>query len=82
MQRLIADHPAPLHGNVALWRDESHRLLPATYPDTVDNLLPIVSETFNRQAHAIADRRIVDAGYRLGWLLETSISARVPRETQ
>ena len=82
VQRVIADHPAPLHGNVALWRDESHRLLPATYPDTVDNLLPIVSETFNRQAHAIADRRIVDAGYRLGWLLETSISARVPRETQ
>jgi hypothetical protein len=82
VQRLSADHPAPLHGDVALWRDESHRLLPATYPDTVGNLLPVVSETFNRQAHAIADRRIVDAGYRLGWLLETSISARVSRETQ
>ena len=82
VQRLLAEHPAPLRGNVALWRDESHRLLPATYPDAFGSLLPIVSETFNRQAHAIADRRIVDAGYRLGWLLETSIGARVSRETQ
>lgn len=82
VQRLLAGHPAPLPGDFVLWRDESHRLLPATYPDTVGSLLPIVSETFNRQAHAIADRRIVDAGYRLGWLLETNISARVSRETQ
>lgn len=82
VQRLLAEHPAPPPGDFALWRDESHRLLPATYPDTVGSLLPIVSETFNRQAHAIADRRIVDAGHRLGWLLEASISARVSRETQ
>ena len=59
VRRLIAEYPAPVHGDVALWRDESHRLLPATYPDADDSLLPIVSETFNRQAHAIADRRIV-----------------------
>lgn len=82
VQRLLDDHSAPLPGDVALWRDESHRLLPAAYPDTFGSLLPIVSETFNRQAHAIADRRIVDAGYRLGWLLETNINARVPRETK
>ena len=82
VQRLLAEHSAPLPGDVALWRDESHRLLPATYPDIFGSLLPIVSETFNRQAHAIADRRIVDAGYRLGWLLETNINARVPRETK
>ena len=82
VQRLIADHPPPLHGDVALWRDESHRLLPATYPVADGSLRPIVSESFNRQAQALADRRIVDAGYRLGWLLETNISARVSRETQ
>ena len=80
--RLVADHPPPRPGDVPLWRDESHRLLPAAYPDTVGSLLPIVSEAFNRQAHAIADRRIVDAGYRLGWLLETSVGARVSRETK
>ena len=82
LQRLLAGHPAPLPGDFAQWRDESHRLLPAAYPDTFGSLLPIVSETFNRQAHAIADRRIVDAGYRLGWLLETNINAPVPRETK
>ena len=82
VRRLIADYPAPVHGDVALWRDESHRLLPATYPVADGGLRPIVSESFNRQAQALADRRIVDAGYRLGWLLETNISARVSRETQ
>lgn len=28
------------------------------------------------------DRRIVEAGYRLGWLLEATLAARVPRETK
>ena len=82
VRRLIADYPAPVHGDVALWRDESHRLLSATYPVADGGLRSIVSESFNRQAQALADRRIVDAGYRLGWLLETNISARVSRETQ
>jgi hypothetical protein len=82
VRRLIAEYPAPVNGDVALWRDESHRQLAATYPDADDTVPPIVSESFNRQAHTIADRRIVDAGYRLGWLLETNISARVSRETQ
>jgi hypothetical protein len=43
--------------------------------------LPVVSEDFNRQAHAIANRRLAEAGYRLGNLLETVIGARVSRET-
>lgn len=81
-RRLIAEHPAPRQGNVALWRDESHRLLASAYPDAVGSLLPIVSEGFNQRAHAIAERRIVDAGYRLGRLLEAIIGARVSRETQ
>jgi len=80
-RRLTAEHPAPRQGSVALWRDESHRLLAAAYPDAVGSLLPIVTEDFNQRAHAIAERRIVDAGYRLGRLLEASISARVSRET-
>ena len=81
-RRLIAEYPAPRQGAVALWRDESHRLLASAYPDTVGSLLPIITEDFNRRAHAIAERRIVDAGYRLGSLLEASISARVSRETK
>jgi hypothetical protein len=81
-RRLIAEYPAPRQGNVALWRDESNRLLASAYPDAVGSLLPIITDDFNRRANAIANRRIVDAGYRLGRLLETSISARVSRETQ
>ncbi|MBL8419926.1 MAG: S1/P1 nuclease [Dechloromonas sp.] len=81
-RRLIAEYPAPRQGAVALWRDESNRLLASAYPDAAGSLLPIATEDFNRRAHAIAERRIVDAGYRLGRLLEASISARVSRETQ
>jgi S1/P1 Nuclease len=81
-RRLLADYPAPPQGNVALWRDESHRLLAEAYPDALGSLLPIITEEFNQRARDIANRRIVNAGYRLGRLLEASISARVSRETQ
>ncbi len=82
-RRLIDDYPPPLPGNdVALWRDESHALLNQAYPKTDGSLLPTITDEFNRQAHDIANRRIVAAGYRLGWLLEAAIAARVSRETQ
>ena len=81
-RRLIAEYPAPRQDTVDLWRDESHRMLASAYPDAVDSLLPIITEEFNGRAHAIAERRIVDAGYRLGRLLQATISARVSRETQ
>ena len=82
-RRLIDDYPPPLPGNdVALWRDESHALLNQAYPKTDGSLLPTITDEFNRQAHDIANRRIVAAGYRLGWLLEAAVAARVSRETQ
>ncbi|HRH12830.1 MAG TPA: S1/P1 nuclease [Azonexus sp.] len=81
-RRLIAEYPAPRQDTVDLWRDESHRMLASAYPDAVGSLLPIITEEFNGRAHAIAERRIVDAGYRLGRLLQATISARVSRETQ
>jgi len=80
-QRLLDDHLPPTPGTVAEWRAESHALLASVYPPDAGSLLPIIGEDFNRQAHAIANRRIVDAGYRLGWLLEADIGARVSRET-
>ena len=80
-QRLLDDHPPPTPGTVAQWRDESHALLASAYPTAAGSLLPVITEDFNRQAYAIANRRIVDAGYRLGWLLEANIGARVSRET-
>lgn len=82
VQRLIDDYPPPAPGDVATWRKESHALLAVAYPDAAGSLLPIITEEFNQKAREIANRRIVDAGYRLGWLLETAIAARVSRETQ
>lgn len=81
-QRLLDDYPPPTPGSVAQWRAESHALLASAYPSTAGSLLPAITEDFNRQAHVTANRRIVDAGYRLGWLLEADIDARVSRETR
>lgn len=79
--RLLDTYPAPAQGTVAQWRDESHRLLAAAYPPATGSLLPIVSEEFHQQARAIAQRRLVEAGYRLGRLLESIFAQRVSRGT-
>ena len=78
---LLTSYPAPVQGNVALWRDESHQLLAMAYPKEDGSLLPIITEEFNQQARQIANRRLVEAGYRLGRLLENIVSQRVSRET-
>lgn len=72
--QLMAHYPAPAQGNVAQWRDESHRLLKQAYPDTNGNRLPTITESFQQRARNIANQRIVDAGYRLGRLLESIFS--------
>ena len=79
--RLRENYPPPEQGNVALWRDESHRLLAQVYPKTDGSLLPIITEGFHQQSREISNRRIVDAGYRLGHLLESIFVQRVSRET-
>lgn len=79
--RLLEVHPAPIQGNTALWRDESHRLLNSAYPDSNGSLLPAVTESFDQQSRHTANRRITEAGYRLGRLLESIFAARVSRET-
>ncbi|MDE2439771.1 MAG: S1/P1 nuclease [Betaproteobacteria bacterium] len=66
---LLARYPAPEQGSVSLWRKESHDLLPATYPGKQGSLLPIISEDFHRASRDMANRRLVEAGYRLGRLL-------------
>ena len=73
--------PAPRQGTVRQWRDESHQLLATAYPDTNGSLLPLITEEFHQKSQAIAERRLVDAGYRLGQLLEKCFSSRVSRET-
>lgn len=80
--RLIERHPAPDQGNVRQWRDESHRLLADAYPTSNGTLLPTVNEEFQQKTRAIADRRIVEAGFRLGLLLNEIAATRVSRETK
>lgn len=79
--RLIDSHPAPPQDHVALWRQESHQLLADAYPNSAGSLLPVIDEDFHRRSQEIANRRIVEAGYRLGRLLESLLASRVSRET-
>lgn len=81
VDNLLAQNKAPVQASVRQWRDESHRLLAKAYPPENGSLLPIVDEEFQQQSQAIADRRIVEAGYRLGRLLENIFAVRVSRET-
>lgn len=80
-QELADRHAQPAQGDVNQWRQESHALLGQTYPPLQGSLLPIINEVFDQQAQRIADRRIAEAGYRLGRLLEDIFRHRVSRET-
>lgn len=80
--RLIEHNPAPDQGNVRQWRDESHQLLAEAYPGGNGTLLPTVTDEFLQRSRAIADRRIAEAGFRLGRLVNEIVAARVPRETK
>lgn len=68
--RLLAVYHPPAQGDVDLWREESWQLHATAYPQQAGSLLPIVDETFHRLAKATAERRLAEAGYRLGRLLE------------
>lgn len=80
-RRLLDTLPPPQAGNVAQWRSESHQLLAAAYPPTAGSLLPVITAEFQQTAREIANRRIVDGAYRLGWRLEAIFARRVSRET-
>lgn len=79
--RLLEDFPPPVQGSTQLWRSESHQLVGQAYPQEAGSLLPIISEGFHSRARDLANRRILEAGYRLGRLLEAIHAARVSRET-
>ena len=81
-RRLLERYPAPAQGNVALWREESHSLLDTAYPSETGSLLPMVSEAFHRNSRDTANRRIVEAGYRLGRLLDSIFGRAVSRGTK
>ncbi|MDR0776254.1 MAG: S1/P1 nuclease [Azonexus sp.] len=79
--RLMAERRPPAQGDADLWREESRYLHISAYPRQAGSLLPIIDEKFQRQAHATADRRLAEAGYRLGRLIEIRLRQRVSRET-
>lgn len=81
-RRLLERYPPPEQGSVATWRDESHRLLATAYPTETGSLLPIIDEDFHRRSRDTANRRLVDAGYRLGRLLDSLFGHGVSRGTQ
>lgn len=78
---LIASRQPPKQANVRTWRNESHQLLVRAYPSAQGSLLPAITEEFHRQAKDIAEQRIVDAGFRLGRLLENIWGTGVSRGT-
>ncbi|MCH2222283.1 MAG: hypothetical protein MK097_18435, partial [Dechloromonas sp.] len=63
-------------------RDESHRLLATAYPSEAGSLLPIVDDEFHRRSRETANRRVAEAGYRLGHLLDSLFGHTVSRGTQ
>lgn len=78
---LLASHSAPPRAPVDRWLEESRQLHRRIYPAENGSLLPLIDETFHAQAREIADQRLTDAGYRLGWLLNEALGAAVPHET-
>lgn len=78
---LMDRYATPVQARVRVWRDESHRLLAYAYPKAEGSLLPVITEEFNQQSREIAERRIVEAGYRLGRLLEEILGTGVSRGT-
>ena len=53
----------------------------AAYPRSTGSLLPTINATFRDTARETANRRLAEAGYRLGRLLNRLLDG-VPRETE
>ena len=81
VQRLLAAYPAPPRGNVGSWYEESRQALHLVYPAQNGTLLPVIDVEFQRHARDLAERRLVAAGYRLGWALEEICGMPVSRGT-
>lgn len=78
---LMREYAPAAQGLPRQWADESHRLLASAYPDIKGSLLPLITADFHQRAGEIAKRRLAEAGYRLGRLLERSLRERVSHET-
>jgi hypothetical protein len=79
---LMAEHAPGVQGDVALWLRESRDLLPDAYPKAAGSVTAIIDQPYRELAKARADRRITEAGRRLGQLLESIQRSRVSRGTR
>ncbi len=78
---LLARHPAPAQDDPAAWLQESRELAwEAVYPPAGGGQRPVIDENFRAAGRVLANRRLVEAGYRLGRLLD-GLLAGVPRGT-
>lgn len=72
----------PKAGGIKVWLEESRQLArDFAYPKEVGSLLPIINESFKRQAETITGSQLVKAGKRLAEVLE-QIFSTVSRGTQ
>jgi len=69
-QSMDSDMSPTPQKTVAAWRQESLQLARTrVYPGIDSNQVPVLDERYSRQAKAVADRRLVEAGRRLAGLL-------------
>jgi len=79
---LLVSQKAPAQGDANLWLRESRRLLKQAYPKTSGSVSLLIDEDYRQWSQATGERRVTEAGYRLGRLLEAIHRQRVSRETQ
>lgn len=78
---LLAGQPTPEQGEVGQWLRESRRLLARAYPATPGSVSAQIDDDYRTWASQTAERRVTEAGYRLGRLLEEIHRQGVSRET-
>lgn len=80
-EALLTDHRAPRQGDVRRWLNESRLLLQRAYPKTMGSVSLLIDDDYRQWAQTTGERRVAEAGYRLGRLLEDIHRRRVSRET-
>lgn len=78
---ILLRQPAPVQGEVALWLTESRQLLASAYPAGTGSVSRVIDTDYRQWAQRTTERRIAEAGYRLGRLLEEIHRQRVSRGT-
>ena len=77
----LDDSDLPAQDDPAAWLQESRELAwEAVYPPAGGGQRPVIDENFRAAGRVLANRRLVEAGYRLGRLLD-GLLAGVPRGT-